>query len=135
MSIYKPELPNKLVFDFIAPNKPLYVSLNPTLHSWTIENLVKNAIDAMKGKGKLSIEIVEGDALIYITVTDNGSGIPKNKFKTVFEPGYTSKRRGWGLGLSLTKRIVQEYHKGKIRVVSSEIGKGTTMQMSFRKEN
>ncbi len=122
-------------FDFRAPSKPLYVSLNPTLHSWTIENLVKNAIDAMKGKGKLSIEIVEGDAFIYITVTDSGSGIPKNKFKTVFEPGYTSKKRGWGLGLSLTKRIVQEYHKGRIRVVHSEIGKGTTMQMSFRKES
>lgn len=122
-------------FDFIAPSTPLYVSLNPTLHSWTIENLVKNAIDAMKGKGKLSIEIVEGDTNVYITVSDTGSGIPKNKFKTVFEPGYTSKKRGWGLGLSLTKRIVQEYHKGKIRVVSSEIGKGTTMQMSFRKES
>jgi two-component system, sporulation sensor kinase D len=122
-------------FDFRAPSTPLYVSLNPTLHSWTIENLVKNSIDAMKGKGKLSIEIVEGDALIYITVTDSGSGIPKNKFKTVFEPGYTSKKRGWGLGLSLTKRIVQEYHKGKIRVVNSEIGKGTTMQISFRKES
>lgn len=122
-------------FDFSAPSKPLYVSLNPTLHSWTIENLVKNSIDAMKGKGKLSIEIVEGDALIYITVTDSGSGIPKNKFKTVFEPGYTSKKRGWGLGLSLTKRIVQEYHKGKIRVVNSEIGKGTTMQISFKKES
>ena len=120
-------------FDFRAPSKPLYVSLNPTLHSWTIENLVKNSIDAMKGKGKLSIEIVEGDAFIYITVTDSGSGIPKNKFKTIFEPGYTSKKRGWGLGLSLTKRIVQEYHKGKIRVVSSEIGKGTTMQISFKK--
>lgn len=122
-------------FDFRAPSKPLYVSLNPTLHSWTIENLVKNSIDAMKGKGKLSIEIVEGDTNVFITVTDSGSGIPKNKFKTVFEPGYTSKKRGWGLGLSLTKRIVQEYHKGKIRVVSSEIGKGTTMQISFKKEN
>lgn len=122
-------------FDFRAPSKPLYVSLNPTLHSWTIENLVKNSIDAMKGKGKLSIEIVEGDTFIYITVTDSGSGIPKNKFKTVFEPGYTSKKRGWGLGLSLTKRIVQDYHKGKIRVVNSEIGKGTTMQICFKKES
>ena len=111
------------------------MSLNPTLHSWTIENLVKNSIDAMKGKGKLSIEIVEGDTFIYITVTDSGSGIPKNKFKTVFEPGYTPKKRGWGLGLSLTKRIVQDYHKGKIRVVNSEIGKGTTMQISFKKES
>lgn len=124
----------QVTFDFRAPEKPLFVSLNPILHSWTIENLVKNAIDAMKGKGSLSIEIVEGDANVYITVTDTGSGIAKNKFKTIFEPGYTSKKRGWGLGLSLTKRIVQEYHKGKIRVVHSEIGKGTTMQMIFKKE-
>ena len=124
----------QVIFDFRAPENPLFVSLNPILHSWTIENLVKNAIDAMKGKGNLSIEIVAGDANVYITVTDTGSGIAKNKFKTIFEPGYTSKKRGWGLGLSLTKRIVQEYHKGKIRVVHSEIGKGTTMQMSFKKE-
>lgn len=125
----------QVTFDFRAPEKPLFVSLNPILHSWTIENLVKNAIDAMKGKGSLSIEIVEGDTNVFITVTDTGSGISKNKFKTIFEPGYTSKKRGWGLGLSLTKRIVQEYHKGKIRVVHSEIGKGTTMQMIFKKES
>lgn len=125
----------QVTFDFRAPEKPLFVSLNPILHSWTIENLVKNAIDAMKGKGSLSIEIVEGDTNVYITLTDTGSGIAKNKFKTIFEPGYTSKKRGWGLGLSLTKRIVQEYHKGKIRVVHSEIGKGTTMQMIFKKES
>jgi two-component system, sporulation sensor kinase D len=124
----------QVIFDFRAPEKPIFVSLNPILHSWTIENLVKNAIDAMKGRGNLSIEIVAGDSYAFITVTDTGSGIAKNKFKTIFEPGYTSKKRGWGLGLSLTKRIVQEYHKGKIRVVHSEIGKGTTMQMSFRKE-
>ncbi|PHX62471.1 MAG: two-component sensor histidine kinase [Flavobacteriales bacterium] len=124
----------QVIFDFRAPEKPIFVLLNPILHSWTIENLVKNAIDAMKGKGNLSIEIVAGDTYVFITVTDTGSGIAKNKFKTIFEPGYTSKKRGWGLGLSLTKRIVQEYHKGKIRVVHSEIGKGTTMQMSFRKE-
>ena len=125
----------QVIFDFRAPEKPIFVSLNPTLHSWTIENLVKNAIDAMKGKGNLSIEIVAGDTYVFITVTDTGSGIAKNKFKTIFEPGYTSKKRGWGLGLSLTKRIVQEYHKGKIRVVHSVIGKGTTMQMSFKKES
>jgi two-component system, sporulation sensor kinase D len=125
----------QVIFDFRAPEKQLFVSLNPTLHSWTIENLVKNAIDAMKGKGNLSIEIVEGDTNVFITVTDTGSGIAKNKFKTIFEPGYTSKKRGWGLGLSLTKRIVQEYHKGKIRVVQSEFGKGTTMQMIFKKES
>ncbi len=125
----------QVIFDFRAPEKPIFVSLNPTLHSWTIENLVKNAIDAMKGKGNLSIELAEGDTNVFIMVTDTGSGIAKNKFKTIFEPGYTSKKRGWGLGLSLTKRIVQEYHKGKIRVVHSEIGKGTMMQMSFKKES
>jgi len=120
-------------FDFKAPEKNILVNINPTLHSWTIENLVKNAIDAMKGKGELSIEIVEGEKQVYVTVTDTGSGIPKNKFKKIFEPGYTSKKRGWGLGLSLTKRIVSDYHKGKIRVVHSEIGKGTTMQLIFNK--
>lgn len=120
-------------FDFRAPMNSILVSINPTLHSWTIENLVKNAIDAMKGKGKLSIEIVEGEKQVYITVIDTGSGIPRNKFKKIFEPGYTSKKRGWGLGLSLTKRIVNDYHKGKIKVVHSEIGKGTTMQLVFTK--
>lgn len=123
----------QVIFEFKAPNIPVFVAINPVLHSWTIENLVKNAIDAMKGKGKLSIEIVEGDKQVYITVIDTGSGIPKHKFKKIFEPGYTSKKRGWGLGLSLTKRIVQEYHKGKIRVVHSELGKGTTMQLVFSK--
>jgi signal transduction histidine kinase len=107
--------------------------LNPTLHSWTIENLVKNAIDAMKGKGKISIKIEQDEEYVKINVTDNGNGIQKNQFKTVFEPGFTTKKRGWGLGLSLTKRIVKEYHKGSIKVLNSEIGKGTTMQMSFKK--
>ncbi|MGC4041829.1 MAG: HAMP domain-containing sensor histidine kinase [Flavobacterium sp.] len=120
-------------FEFNAPKKPIMAKINPILHSWAIENLVKNAVDAMKGKGKLAVEITEGEKQIYITVTDTGCGIPKNKFKKIFEPGYTSKKRGWGLGLSLTKRIVNDYHKGKIRVVHSEIGKGTTIQMMFLK--
>ena len=120
-------------FSFKAPKNPIMVSLNPALHSWTIENLVKNAIDAMKGKGILSVAIVNETNLVKILVSDTGNGIPKNQFKRVFEPGFTTKRRGWGLGLSLTKRIVEEYHKGEIKVLSSEIGKGTTMQVSFKK--
>jgi signal transduction histidine kinase len=109
------------------------VSLNPILFSWTIENLVKNAIDAMKGKGKLAIVIVlEGD-FVKINITDSGKGIPKKQFKNIFEPGFTTKKRGWGLGLSLTKRIVEEYHDGKIKVLTSEENKGTTFQISFRK--
>jgi two-component system, sporulation sensor kinase D len=123
----------QIEFTFEGPKTPVYVMLNPTLHSWTIENLVKNAIDAMKGKGKLSLEITQDKDTVKINVSDTGNGIQKNQFKTIFEPGFTTKKRGWGLGLSLTKRIVEEYHKGKIKVVHSEIGKGTTMQMSLKK--
>ncbi|WP_445714784.1 sensor histidine kinase [Flavobacterium sp.] len=119
-------------FHFEAPQHPIYVEINPALHSWTIENLVKNAIDAMKGKGSLKIILSESENIIKISISDTGKGIPKNQFSKVFEPGFTTKKRGWGLGLSLTKRIVQEYHKGKIKVAHSEIGKGTTMQISYK---
>ncbi len=119
-------------FTFKAPEHPIYVEINPALHSWTIENLVKNAIDAMKGKGSLNIIISELEDMVKISISDTGKGIPKNQFTKVFEPGFTTKKRCWGLGLSLTKRIVQEYHKGKIKVVHSEIGKGTTMQISYK---
>ena len=122
----------QVVFTFKAPEHPIYVDINPALHSWTIENLVKNAIDAMKGKGALDITISELENMVKIKITDTGKGIPKNQFSKVFEPGFTTKKRGWGLGLSLTKRIVQEYHKGKIKVEQSEIGKGTTMQISYK---
>ena len=122
----------QVMFSFSAPNYPIYVALNAALHSWTIENLVKNAIDAMKGKGHLTIVISELEDIVKIKITDSGKGIPKNQFGKVFEPGFTTKKRGWGLGLSLTKRIVQGYHKGKIRVAHSEIGKGTTMQISYK---
>jgi signal transduction histidine kinase len=119
-------------FLFIGPELPIIVLFNPTLHSWTIENLVKNAIDAMKGKGKLTLEVLHEGGLVKINISDTGIGIPKNQFKSVFEPGFTTKKRGWGLGLSLTKRIVEEYHKGIIKVLHSELGKGTTMQVSFK---
>jgi len=123
----------QVIFSFKAPKKPILVSLNPALHSWTIENLVKNAIDAMRGRGKLAVVVEDDGKFVKIKVTDSGKGIPKNQFKNVFEPGFTTKKRGWGLGLSLTKRIVEEYHKGKIKVLQSEVNKGTTMQVSFKK--
>ena len=123
----------QVIFSFKAPKKPMLVLMNPALHSWTIENLVKNAIDAMKGKGKLAVVIEDDGKFVKIKVSDSGKGIPKNQFKSIFEPGFTTKKRGWGLGLSLTKRIVEEYHKGKIKVLSSEVNKGTTMQVSFEK--
>ena len=124
----------QISFSFQAPSSPILVSLNPALHSWTIENLVKNAIDAMKGRGKLDILIEEDTRFVKIKITDSGKGIPKNQFRRIFDPGYTTKKRGWGLGLSLSKRIVEEYHKGRIKVLSSEIDKGTTMQISFKKK-
>jgi len=129
----KSRFSKQVIFSFKAPEKPILVSLNSALHSWTVENLVKNAIDAMKGRGTLSVEISEENDLVKILVSDSGKGIPKKQFKRVFEPGFTTKKRGWGLGLSLTKRIVEEYHKGKIKVLHSEIDKGTTIQISFKK--
>ena len=129
----KSRFSKQIEFSFLAPEKVINVNLNPTLHSWTIENLVKNAIDAMKGKGTLALNIIEEEKEVKIFISDSGKGIPKNQFRKVFEPGFTTKKRGWGLGLSLTKRIVEEYHKGKIRVDHSEIGKGTTMVVSLKK--
>lgn len=129
----KSRFSKQVIFSFNAPKEPIFVSLNSALHSWTIENLVKNAIDAMKGKGKLSISIENENHTVKILVSDSGKGIPKNQFKRIFEPGFTTKKRGWGLGLSLTKRIVEEYHKGKIKVLHSEVDKGTTIQITFKK--
>ena len=119
-------------FKFTAPDNSLQVNLNPQLYSWTIENLVKNAIDAMKGKGQLKIAISNSDKQVFIKVKDSGKGIPKSQYKKIFEPGFTSKKRGWGLGLSLSKRIIEDYHEGKIKVLHSELNKGTIIQISLR---
>lgn len=124
---------SKLIhFSIEVPSNPIFVNLNAQLYSWTIENLVKNAIDAMKGKGHLKIKVLQLENSVKIKVTDTGKGLAKNEFNTIFEPGYTSKKRGWGLGLSLAKRIVEDFHDGKIKVSNSEIGKGTTMQISLK---
>ena len=130
----KSRFSHQVEFSFKAPKYPVIIALNPTLHSWTIENLVKNAIDAMKGKGKLSVVNEDEPHQLKIRVSDTGKGIQKNQFKKIFEPGFTTKKRGWGLGLSLTKRIVEDYHKGKIKVLHSEINKGTTIQITFKKQ-
>ncbi|SNR68189.1 PAS domain-containing sensor histidine kinase [Flavobacterium sp. ov086] len=124
----------QVAFSYHAPEEPIFAMINPILHSWTIENLVKNAIDAMKGKGTLDLQIEQDVHHVKINVKDSGTGISKNQFKTIFEPGFTTKKRGWGLGLSLTKRIVEEYHRGKIKVLHSEIGRGTTFQISLNKK-
>ena len=115
-------------------NNFIIVPLNIALFEWVIENIWKNALDAMNNLGEISIDLKETDNLVYIDITDTGKGIPKSKFKSVFKPGYTSKLRGWGLGLSLTKRIIETYHKGKVYVKQSEIGLGTTFRIILYKQ-
>ena len=109
------------------------VPLNIPLFAWVVENLCRNAIDAMEGSGSIDVEVYEGTSQVIIDVTDTGKGIPRSKFETVFQPGYTSKKRGWGLGLSLTKRIIEQYHSGKIIVKRSDIGVGTTFRITLNK--
>jgi len=124
---------SKLInFELVLPEREITVHLNEQLFSWTIENLVKNAIDAMKGKGNLKVELTQLESRVYINISDTGKGIHKSSFHKIFEPGYTTKKRGWGLGLSLARRIVEDYHNGKIKVLTSEIGKGTTLQILLK---
>lgn len=116
-------------YEFKFPEEEITVNLNESLIAWVIENIWKNAVDAMQGVGKLTVEVSRENDVAYIDVTDTGKGLPRSKFKTIFQPGYTTKTRGWGLGLSLAQRIVKEYHDGKIIVKNSEIDKGTTMRI------
>ena len=115
------------------PEEPVIANLIPSLFEWVAENLFKNAVDAMGGAGDIDVFVDETDDIVCIEVSDTGKGIPKSKFQSVFKPGYTTKERGWGLGLSLAKRIVEEYHKGKIFVKDSEIGVGTTFRIEIPK--
>ncbi len=112
----------------------IIAKINAPLFEWVLENLCKNAIDAMGSEGKLSVTIIDNNQFVYIDITDTGKGISKKNFKTIFNPGFTTKKRGWGLGLSLTKRIVEEYHKGKIFVKRSEINIGTTFRIVLAKK-
>ena len=114
--------------------EPIVVALNQPLFEWVIENLCKNAIDAMEGEGQINVDVFQEKEKVIIDVSDTGKGIPKSKFDAVFSPGFTTKKRGWGLGLSLVKRIIEEYHKGKIFVKHSEIDKGTTFRIILNKE-
>ena len=123
---------SKLIeFELKVPDGPLPVNLNPQLYSWTIENLVKNGIDAMKGQGKITIEIIPTSKKALVRISDTGKGIPKLNQKKIFKPGFTTKKRGWGLGLSLVKRIIEGYHKGRIHVLKSSKDNGTTFEISL----
>ncbi|MBR5893036.1 MAG: HAMP domain-containing histidine kinase [Bacteroidaceae bacterium] len=124
---------NKVQFVCEYPKRPLTVRMNVPLIEWVFENLCKNAIDAMNGEGTIKFVVTHDYNNAYIEVSDTGKGIAKSQFKTVFEPGFTTKKRGWGLGLSLAKRIMEQYHKGRIYVKGSELGKGTTFRIELRK--
>ena len=121
-----------ITFEIKAPETEILVALNIELFSWAIENLVKNGIDAMKGQGHIIVSLESTETMVFINIIDRGKGITKKLFKKIFETGFTSKKRGWGLGLSLSKRIIEEYHSGKIKVLQSEIEGGTTMQISLK---
>jgi len=118
-------------FSFDSRVEKLPILLNRALYNWTIENLVKNGIDAMKGKGSIAVEIIREGNYVNVLISDTGLGIPKSNYTNIFNPGVTSKKRGWGLGLSLVKRIVEEYHQGKVKVLTSS-KEGTIMQISLK---
>ena len=123
--------PRKVTFDFPDPNQVQDVMVNQHLFSWVLENLIRNSLDALDGQGSISARIHEDVRSIIIDITDTGKGIPSSKHKEVFKPGFSTKKRGWGLGLSLAKRIIQEYHKGKIFVKSSKPNEGTTFTIQL----
>lgn len=133
--LYLEKRSSKLIqFKYELPKEAIHIPLNAQLFSWTLENLINNSIDAMKGKGILSLNFFEGQNTIAFDISDTGSGIKKENFKRIFNPGFSTKKRGWGLGLSLAKRIISDYHKGKIVVKSSVLGKGTTFQIVLKKD-
>jgi len=114
-----------------APQSEVWARINPPLFHWVIENIVKNAVDAMEAHGTITFHLQETPRRVYLDISDTGKGIPPSQLKSIFNPGVTSKKRGWGLGLSLVKRIVENYHSGKVFVKNSEIGKGTTFRISL----
>lgn len=127
--------PKNVVFNFPKPadNAPVIVNINRHLFNWVIENLMRNALDAMDGKGEISADILQDGDYVMIDIKDTGKGIPPSNFKRVFEPGYSTKTRGWGLGLSLSKRIIENYHEGRIFVKSSVVNSGTTFCIRLKK--
>ncbi|WP_426474250.1 sensor histidine kinase [Chryseobacterium balustinum] len=130
----KTRISRKIDFSLLLPTYNILVPHNKILMSWVIENLVKNAVDAMKGEGTLQMSVFERNKNILVEVKDNGSGMTKYQAQNAFKPGYSTKKRGWGLGLSLAKRVVQEYHNGDIKISQTEVGKGTTFRIVIKKE-
>ncbi len=130
----KTRISNKVNFSLALPNEEILIPHNRILISWVFENLVKNAVDALKGEGQLNVSLYEKNKNVLIDFKDSGSGMTKSNAAKAFKPGFSTKKRGWGLGLSLAKRVIKEYHKGDIRIAQTEIGKGSTFRITLRSE-
>lgn len=124
---------SKIELTFHKPAEPLIVRHNPPLMEWVFENIIKNAVDSIERSGRIDVSMFADGQSVFIDIRDSGKGIPKKQLKAIFKPGFTTKKRGWGLGLSLVKRIISEYHKGKVFVLESETGKGTTFRIAIKK--
>ena len=131
---FRKRIPRNVTLDYNGlAMAPVQAAINVALFEWVVENLMKNALDALQGHGAISVHIASNEKQVWIEVKDTGKGIAKGNWKRIFEPGFTTKTRGWGLGLSLSRRIVEEYHQGKIAVVESELGKGTTFRITLKR--
>lgn len=131
---FRKRIPRNVTLDYNGlAIAPVQANVNAALFEWVVENLMKNSLDALQGHGAITVRISSNDKQVMIDVKDTGKGIPKNNWKRIFEPGFTTKTRGWGLGLSLSRRIIEEYHQGRIAVVDSEIGKGTTIRITLKR--
>ena len=128
----KSRISRKVNFELKVPSREILIPHNRILMSWVIENLVKNAVDAMKGEGKLEISLYSKNNYVLVDVKDSGSGMTNTQMRSAFKPGYSTKKRGWGLGLSLAKRVINEYHNGDIKIAESEVGKGTTFRIVLK---
>lgn len=129
----KTRISSKVVLTFHKPNNEIILKHNAPLMEWVFENIIKNAVDAIEKTGNIDVSVFEDEKNVFIDIRDNGKGMPKKLQSAIFKPGFTTKKRGWGLGLSLVKRIVNEYHKGKVYVLESEIDKGTTFRISLKR--
>ena len=134
VTYFRKRIPRNVVLEYNGPHtENVTAMINATLFEWVVENLMKNALDALQGHGVIKVTIGQSSEDAWVEVSDTGKGIPKSKWKRIFEPGYTTKTRGWGLGLSLSHRVIKEYHKGKIMVVNSGIDEGTTFRITIKK--
>lgn len=132
---FRKRIPRNVTLDYNGlAIAPVRASINVALFEWVVENLMKNALDALQGHGAITVHIHTDSKYVMVDVKDTGKGIAKGNWKRIFEPGFTTKTRGWGLGLSLSRRIIEEYHKGKIAVIDSEIGKGTTFRITLKRD-